>query len=119
MRITATLLLVTLFSLAGLTGCFKADVNVPDYSRFGQPQQEEPPPVPQAVPGDLASCHQEILALRTQNAQLRQQNEDFRGKVASQERKISDLKHDKDKLKDEVERLKDENKKLRKRLGND
>ena len=111
MRQLAILLLVTFFSSIGLTGCFKGNVNVPDYSGFGR-SNEELAPVPQAVPGDLAGCHQEILALRAQNDELRAQNAHFRDRAASLEKKV-------DKAKDENERLKDENKKLRKLLGND
>ncbi len=118
MRLIAMLLLVTVVSLAGLTGCFKANVNVPDYSNFGRPG-EEPPPVQQAVPNDLPGLQHEVLALRSQNAELRAQNEDFRGNVGSLEKKVDKAKNENDKLKNENKQLKDENKKFRKMMGKD
>ena len=118
MRLIVTVLLLGIVPVL-FSGCFKADVNVPDYSGFGQNNYEQPPPVPQVVSGDVGELQQEVLALRAQNAELRGQNDHFRQRALSLEKKVSEAKDKNERLKDENERLKDENKKLRKMLGRD
>jgi hypothetical protein len=118
MRQIAILLLLGIFPALFTLGCFKANVNVPDYSGFGQ-SYEQPPPVPQAVPNDLPGLQQEVLALRAQNADLRGQNDHFRDRSLSLEKKVDEAKDKNKVLKDENERLKDENKRLRKAIGRD